>query len=309
MKIVFATQWSLGDSRTAPLEQMLTCLPRFASSDFTSSLRTQQLQLMMSRTGPSVGMAHTIHSASSIALLPEEVLLQIFTYLDREPPSLRNLREEPSIQLFSSDIRPLKHSSCVSTTWRRVVLPLLFKVARLRLDAPSPPQWLDCRICGPVALSCRSNSTDPPIRETSVDQYHRDIVEEAMAYFRKQEHEAEGTTVSGLQLSGSIMFSWVPQLHYGLSDFLRFVNANDLESTIQSLIVVTGPTPSSKFDRFPHTDTDRGWRYRCSAAFWAHLLSTLDPTRIAILAPPMDMAFLTNCAIGARGPGKSSIFE
>ncbi|KAK0356681.1 hypothetical protein LTR59_008481 [Friedmanniomyces endolithicus] len=124
-----------------------------------------------------------------------------------------------------------------------------------------------------------------------------------MAYFRKQEHEAEGTTVSGLQLSGSIMFSWVPQLHYGLSDFLRFVNANDLESTIQSLIVVTGPTPSSKFDCFPHTDTDRGWRYRCSAAFWAHLLSTLDPTRIAILAPPMDMAFLTNCAIGARGPG------
>ncbi|KAK1091684.1 hypothetical protein LTR48_005802 [Friedmanniomyces endolithicus] len=126
-----------------------------------------------------------------------------------------------------------------------------------------------------------------------------------MAYFEKQEHEAEGTTVSSLQLSGNIMFSWVPQLHHGLSDFLRFANANDLESKIESFVVVTeptGPTLSSEFDCFPRAETDRGWRYRCSAAFWAHLLSTLDPTRIAILAAPMDMAFLTNCAIGTRGP-------
>ncbi|KAK0927064.1 hypothetical protein LTR91_005121 [Friedmanniomyces endolithicus] len=245
-------------------------------------------------------MAHTQHSASSIALLPEEVLLQIFTYLDSEPPSLRNLREEPSIPLFSSDIRPLKDIASVSTQWRRVVLPLLFKYARLRLDAPSPPQWLDCRVCGPVALSCRFNGMDPPIPETSVEQYHRDIVEEAMTHF--QEHKAEGTTASSLQLSDDIVFSGVRQLYHGLSDFLSFANANDLKSKIESLIVVTEATLSSEFDRFPRAESDRGWRYRCSAAFWAHLLSTLDPTRIAILALPMEMACLTNCAIGTRGP-------
>ncbi|KAK1071797.1 hypothetical protein LTR12_008568 [Friedmanniomyces endolithicus] len=247
-------------------------------------------------------MAHTAHSASSIALLPEELLIQIFTYLDSEPPSLRNLREEPSLQLLYSDIRPLKHSSCVTKTWRRVVLPLLYKYARLRLDAPSLPQWLDCRVCGPVALSCRSNGTDPPFPETSAEQYHRDIVEEAMTHFKKQEHKAESTTASSLQLSDDIVFSWARQLYHGLSDFLRFANANDLESKIESLIVMTEATLSREFDRFPRADTDRGWRYRCSAAFWAHLLSTLDPTRIAILALPMEMACLTNCAIGTRGP-------
>jgi len=341
LRVLFVAMWGIRARRIAPIEvywlmkgprQFLIFVfccamvrrdgPTPAKAHVPSSLRILRLHLLllrrldsqfvMPRTGLTVDMAHVPHSASSIALLPEEVLLQIFTYLDSEPPSLRNLREEPSLRILYSDIRPLKHSSCVSTTWRRVVLPLLFKVTRLRLDAPSPPQWLDCRVCGPVALSCRSNGTDPPSPETSVEKYHRDIVEEAMAYFEKQEHEAEGTTVSSLQLSGNIMFSWVPQLHHGLSDFLRFANANDLESKIESFVVVTeptGPTLSSEFDCFPRAETDRGWRYRCSAAFWAHLLSTLDPTRIAILAAPMDMAFLTNCAIGTRGPRKSSIFK
>ncbi|TKA35562.1 hypothetical protein B0A54_13149 [Friedmanniomyces endolithicus] len=235
-------------------------------------------------------MAHTPRSASSIALLPEEVLLQIFTYLDSEPPSLRNLREEPSIQLFSSEIRPLKHVASVSRQWRRVVLPLLFIYARLRLGALSPPQWLHCRVCGPVALSCRSNGLDLPLPETNVDQYHRDIVEDAMAYFKKEEHE------SGLQLSGNIMFSWVPQLYHGLSDFLRFANANDLESKIESLIVVTEPTLSSEFDRFPQAETDRGWRDWAFGDMDFHVLDLrLDAVSICpspLLGKPVEYSTL-----------------
>ncbi|TKA73263.1 hypothetical protein B0A55_06620 [Friedmanniomyces simplex] len=78
--------------------------------------------------------------------------------------------------------------------------------------------------------------------------------------------------------------------------------SHDLASKIESFVLVTERMLSGKFDRFPHrAGADRDWRYRCAAAFWQHLLSELDPLRIVVLAPPTDLACLTNCAIDTFG--------
>ncbi|TKA59970.1 hypothetical protein B0A55_13507, partial [Friedmanniomyces simplex] len=251
-------------------------------------------------------MEHISYLGSPIARLPEEILLHILTYLDNEPPSLLNLREEPSLQLLSSDVQPLKHTASVSRQWRRLVLPLLFKYARLHLDAPPRPQWKACRTCGPVALSCRVDDIEPPFPAYSAGHYHQDMMEEAVAYLTNphtlQAHETEGASASGLQLTQHIIFDWAPRIYHTLSDFLTFIVSHDLASKVESFVVVTERMLSGKFDRFPHrAGADRDWRYRCAAAFWQHLLSELDPTRIVILAPPTDLACLTNCAIDTFG--------
>lgn len=38
-------------------------------------------------------------------------------------------------------------------------------------------------------------------------------------------------------------------------------------------------------------------RYDASAAMWQHLFSVMDPQRVAIVAPPMVLAFFCNALI------------
>lgn len=57
----------------------------------------------------------------------------------------------------------------------------------------------------------------------------------------------------------------------------------------------------TKLHRFPHEAADKDWRFPASAAFWAHLLAVIDPSTITILAPPLDLACLTNCAVDTFG--------
>ena len=72
--------------------------------------------------------------AMTVMDLPLELLDQILSYLDVEPPSLRALRKEPSITLTDSDAQPLKTLSLTSCSLRRLTICRLFKYARIRLD-------------------------------------------------------------------------------------------------------------------------------------------------------------------------------
>ncbi|KAI1362586.1 hypothetical protein F5Y08DRAFT_271059 [Xylaria arbuscula] len=63
-------------------------------------------------------------------LIPTEILLQIFEYLDTPAPSEAYLHDEPSLDLLTNQpghLRsPLKAASLVSRSWRSILLPRLF---------------------------------------------------------------------------------------------------------------------------------------------------------------------------------------
>ncbi|KAH7419853.1 hypothetical protein BKA64DRAFT_651724 [Cadophora sp. MPI-SDFR-AT-0126] len=68
----------------------------------------------------------------SIETLPNEILSQIFGYLDTAPPSynIDALHDEPEFGITRSEDRPLKASSLVSKRWRDASKSILFKHAQ-----------------------------------------------------------------------------------------------------------------------------------------------------------------------------------
>lgn len=254
-------------------------------------------------------MASAAVDSSNIERLPEELLLHILTYLDTAPPSETKLRQEPTLQLTVSDNRTIKNVSCVSKQWRRLVLPLLFKHTRLRLDDAPRKHWSKCLACTQSGLQSRlgAGHVFPP--SALVDQYHVDMMEDAVSLLTQattSNRRTVGTAASSEARAGDIMLQnylrWVPRFYHGLRDFLDFLQREELTSSVQSVVLMTEKMLPEKLDRFPHlaaVDTD--WRYKAAAAFWQHMLSAIDPERIVILAPPIDLACLTNCAIDTFG--------
>lgn len=71
----------------------------------------------------------------TINSLPNELLVQIFSLLATTPaPSASRLNVEPTLDITSSQTCDLKSISSVSTLWRRVVLPMLFRHATLEIS-------------------------------------------------------------------------------------------------------------------------------------------------------------------------------
>jgi len=241
--------------------------------------------------------------------LPEELLLQVLTYLDTTPPSEEKLRQEPSLQLTTSDHQMYKDASRVSKLWRRLVLPLLFKHTRLRLDDAPREHWSKCPACTEGALRLRVEVRNVPPSTDEVDQYHVDMLEDA-ATLLAEAKISEHWTKSGTALAEIVSYdtmrdnylTWVPKFYHSLRDLLDFLVRQDLVSNVRSVVVMTEKMLPEKLDRFPHlVAQDIDWRYKAAAAFWQHMLSVLDPERVFILAPPIDLACLTNCAIDTFG--------
>lgn len=71
-----------------------------------------------------------------VELLPNELLSNIFGFLDASKPSSSEstLHDEPHFELTKSDNAPLKAASCVSKRWRRATIPLLFKHAQFVIN-------------------------------------------------------------------------------------------------------------------------------------------------------------------------------
>ena len=229
---------------------------------------------------------------SHINVLPEELLLYVFEHLDASPPSEVKSRQEPSLQLVRSEHYDLKNLSCVSRDWRRIVLPWLFKHSCVRLDDPRPRGGAICSICG-----LRSQSS--PVEPYDVDSYHLQMM----------------TAINGLpeppsNLSAILQHKsrseaktawWALQFYHVMQDYLNFIQKEQIASSIRSFVLLSDRMLSKKLARFPHEVGPREWRYPAAAALWNHLLSFIDPKRISILAPPIEMACLTNAAIDTFG--------
>lgn len=73
-------------------------------------------------------------NATSLQDLPEEIIVQIISYLDAPPRSVTHIKHEPKSTLFDSPQHPFKDLSRTCKTLRRITLPLLFRHARITVD-------------------------------------------------------------------------------------------------------------------------------------------------------------------------------
>ena len=249
----------------------------------------------------------------SINALPEELLLLIINFLDSPSPSSCKLRLEPSLSLTHSPERALKQLSLVSKRWRRLVLPALFVCTRLRLDAPPDIGWNTCRVCDEAAIST-AGPYAPHQREgnaSPADDYHAEMVTAALAQcnasLRAGRSDDEAQQMGEIafatkeRLLPSTALAWIPRFYHPMLDFIRFLREHDLAKIVDSFVLYTDQMLGEKLHRFPHEVADKDWRFPASAAFWAHLLTVIDPSTVTILAPPIDLACLTNCAIDTFG--------
>lgn len=238
--------------------------------------------------------------------LPEELQLLILEFLNSPPPSSSRLRQEPSLTLTDNEDRTLKHISLVSKRWRRLVLPTLFKYARLRLDRPPRVEWNACPVCNGSVFAIGNRHTAHPHELGHIDQYHADMLSAAAHHDSNSTSQKLHAEVSiggadALVVQPSTTFIWIQRFYHAMLDFLGFLQDNDIANVIENFVLYTDQMLEEKLHRFPHEAADKDWRFPASAAFWAHLLTAIDPSTITIVAPPLDLACLTNCAVDTFG--------
>lgn len=238
--------------------------------------------------------------------LPEELIVHILDYLDTQPPSQTHIRREPSLSLTACETRVYKNVCFVSKLWRRIALPLLFKHTRLRLDITPKTHWAQCLICTESALQrtypakCSLKGAERCHAEMAADV--RSVIEQCR---RGELTELLKISDDVKELEKKILrnaSTWIPRFYHGVSDFLGFLVANNLTSSVESFVLMTGKMLDQKTCRFPHMAASTvDWRFKAAAGLWQHVLSVINPPKIAILAPPIDLACLTNCAIDTFG--------
>jgi len=250
---------------------------------------------------------------ASINTLPEELQLLVISFLDSPSPSSRKLRLEPSLALTDSPKRALKYLSLVCKRWRRLVLPTLFVCTRLRLDAPPALARNTCRVCAEAAISTAGPNAphQPEGNMPPADDYHAEMVTAALEQCNKSiragcsddeaQQMSEIAFATKERLLPSTAHAWIPRFYHPMLDFIQFLQDNDLTKIVDSFVLYTDQMLGEKLHRFPHEVADKDWRFAASAAFWAHLLAVIDPSTVTILAPPIDLACLTNCAIDTFG--------
>ena len=247
---------------------------------------------------------------ASINALPEELQLLVIGFLNSPSPSSRKLRLEPSLSFTDSSDRTLKYLSLVSKRWRRLTLPTLFVYTRLRLDVPPDFGGSTCRICDEAAMFTNAGAL-PHQPGSNVDDYHAKMVSAALA--QCNDSLRAGRSDDEAQQMGEIAFAtkerllpstalaWIPRFYHPMLEFIQFLQDHDLTKVVDSFVLYTDQMLGEKLHRFPHEVADKDWRFPASAAFWAHLLAVIDPSTVTILAPPIDLACLTNCAIDTFG--------
>lgn len=237
-------------------------------------------------------------AAVSVGDLPEELLVHIFDYLDSIAPSELKLRQEPGLGLSRNPVKvALKSASVVSKPWRRVALPLLFSHASLRLDTEPRPEWSRCTACA------HKQSNSFACRDSANEQCHADMMDaiKTQRNLRIQPNilEQKNLLHCASAEDEALTTSWAQRFYHATHDFLVFIERNHLERFVRSITVSTDRTLARKLNRYPHQSRD--WRFPAAAALWQALLTAIDPDRIVIVAPPIELACLTNAAIDTSG--------
>jgi len=243
-----------------------------------------------------------------IGKLPEELIIHVLEYLDTRPPSETHIRREPSLSLTACEKAVYKDVCCVSKAWRRIALPLLFKHVRLRLDVTPKPHWARCLICNEFGLQKQYPGSIHSLQGSERDHAEmmadvRRVVEQCrrgeLAEVFEMAEDVRDTLEKKILKNAS---AWIPRFYHGVSDILDFLVTNKLTTCVTSFVLMTGKMLDRQTCRYPHMAAPTvDWRFKAAAALWQHVLSVVNPPKILILAPPMDLACLTNCAIDTFG--------
>ncbi|KAF1831911.1 hypothetical protein BDW02DRAFT_28143 [Decorospora gaudefroyi] len=227
--------------------------------------------------------------------LPNELLIQIASQLDLEPSSIIKIAHEPSDQLTCSDSKSLKSLSQVSWRWRKIVLPILFRYARISLD--EDPQWvpIDARLVDSMQeqMSKLSNhefliytKMRGKLKSSSGSAFEEPFDDLLIDLCRVQDGDEFFKSLPSIL--------WLPQLPKAFADFGRFVTQYTLKHHIKSVVV--------------HTDKESGLRVRHIAtadppldravsSIWNQVFSCLEPTRVVVAAPPSTLAALLDTEV------------
>jgi hypothetical protein len=232
--------------------------------------------------------------------LPNELLAQIASHLDSQPPSITKFNHEPSADLAYSytdiNTKPLKSLSLVSWRWRKVVLPILFRFTRIALDME--PQWvpMDARLVDSMQLQLSSLSNHEFMLYTKLRSKFKATTGEAFApamddvfiqLCRIQEgDEFLKTTPSKV---------WLPHLSRDFNNFSRFATENKLKHHIKSVVLHT----DKEYD-LRHVSTAQGPLAREVTDIWNKIFAVLEPARVVVAAPPKAMAALLDSHVGTN---------
>lgn len=237
--------------------------------------------------------------------LPEELQLRILEYLDSLPPSEAKARLEPSPKLTSAKDRPLKNTSCLSKHWRRVALPLLFRHACLQADKPVRKEWLNCCLCDSSTL--KYGDTEKRA-SAAVDQYHHDLLNSSPSSEDTDSYDLRRTkSADYIRTYEYDTKVWAARICHASKDFVEFVTAQRLQKRISSFVLYSRSMNATKKGQ-ARVPLRHDRRYDASASMWQHLLSVIDPQRVAMVAPPMELACFCNCFVNMDAGKHPSAF-
>ncbi|KAI8931890.1 hypothetical protein NX059_010794 [Plenodomus lindquistii] len=220
--------------------------------------------------------------------LPNELLIQIASQLDLDPPSITKFRHEPTPQLTISDAIPLKCLSQVSRRWRKIVLPILFRYSRIALDPE--PQWVpvDARLID----SMQGQLTKLSNHEFMIYTKLRSKFKSSTAFAFEENFDDLLINLCRIQdgdefLKAVPRILWLPHLPKSFVGFTRFVSQYTLKHHIKSVVVYTNQEYELR-----HVSTADAPLARAVNEIWSQVFSHLDPARFVVAAPPTTMAGL-----------------
>ncbi|OCK80480.1 hypothetical protein K432DRAFT_328158 [Lepidopterella palustris CBS 459.81] len=225
--------------------------------------------------------------------LPNELLIQIASFLDRDAPSVIKIFHEPSTDLTISEDQPLKALSRVSWRWRKIVIPILFRFARLELDRD--PQWvpIDAKLLDNMQSNIGTLSTHEmqiylsmrnKLKTSTFSAFDKDFDDLLVELCRIQDGDHF--------LRSAPFTQWLPHLPKTFDAFSQFVSDYGLKKHIQSLVVFT-----DKEYELQHVARADGSLYYAVSNLWNQIFSALDPPRFVVAAPPATLAGLLDSSM------------
>ncbi|CBX96677.1 hypothetical protein LEMA_P109420.1 [Plenodomus lingam JN3] len=230
--------------------------------------------------------------------LPNEILIQVASHLDINPPSISKFRHEPTPQLTISDAIPLKCLSQVSRRWRKIVLPILFRYCRIGLDPE--PQWVpvDARLVDSMQgqLTRLSNHEfmiytrmRSKFKSSSASAYEENFDDLLINLCRIQDGDEF--------LKSAPRILWLPHLPKSFAGFERFVQQHMLKYHIKGVVVHTNQEYVLR-----HVSTSDAPLSRAVNEIWSQVFSLLEPARLVVAAPPSALATLLDTQIECSNP-------
>ncbi|KAF2190232.1 hypothetical protein K469DRAFT_682357 [Zopfia rhizophila CBS 207.26] len=220
--------------------------------------------------------------------LPNELLIQITSHLDRKPPSITKFAHEPSSQLTCSDATPFKSLSQVSWRWRKVVLPSLFRYSRIELD--KDPQWIP--IDARLIENMQGQLTKLSNHEMQIYQKMRSKFKSSSTFAFEEVFDELLINLCRIQEGDEFLRSvpyilWLPHLPKTFIEFARFVSQYNLKHHVKSVVVYT-----DKEYELRHVSTADAPLSRAVTEIWSQIFFRLDPSRVVVAAPPTTLAGL-----------------